>query len=219
MTARRPWIVGIIFCWTLLLLRRRVAQRFFVFLTSSSIYAFQEKQLNYGSYYLFIYSFIHSKQQKMSVTSDQEINQHIVHDVIQANYNLLEAVAHNDWTTYEKYVDSTITCFEPEAGGNLVEGTDFHKYYFQQSPSSKKSKSIIIPTHAAESVTSQNTMSRPHVRLLNQHAAVVSYVRLVQSVDSSGAVQVNQYEETRVWQNKNMDGWKNVHMHRSHVSK
>jgi len=26
--------------------------------------------------------------------------------------------------------DSKITCFEPETIGNLVEGLDFHKFYF-----------------------------------------------------------------------------------------
>ncbi len=160
----------------------------------------------------------------MSITSDHEMYKHIVHDVIKANYELLEAIARNDWVSYEKYVDPTITCFEPEAAGHLIEGTDFHKFYFQQSASSnaaKKNKSILAsPSHLlphAETPNSLNTMARPHVRLLGQHAAVVSYVRLVQSLDANGAVQVKQYEETRIWQNKNMDGWRNVHMHRSQI--
>jgi len=29
-----------------------------------------------------------------------------------------------------KYVDPQVTCFEPEACGNLIEGMDFHKFYF-----------------------------------------------------------------------------------------
>ena len=29
-----------------------------------------------------------------------------------------------------KYVDASLTCFEPEARGNLIEGMDFHKFYF-----------------------------------------------------------------------------------------
>lgn len=31
---------------------------------------------------------------------------------------------------YRKFVDPTITCFEPEAMGNLIVGMDFHKFYF-----------------------------------------------------------------------------------------
>ena len=31
---------------------------------------------------------------------------------------------------YRKLVDERLTCFEPFAKGNLVEGLDFHKYYF-----------------------------------------------------------------------------------------
>ena len=29
-----------------------------------------------------------------------------------------------------KLTDPHLTCFEPEAKGNLVEGLDFHKFYF-----------------------------------------------------------------------------------------
>lgn len=29
-----------------------------------------------------------------------------------------------------KFVDPTMTCFEPEAMGNLIVGMDFHKFYF-----------------------------------------------------------------------------------------
>ena len=31
---------------------------------------------------------------------------------------------------FRKFVDPTITCFEPEAMGNLIVGMDFHKFYF-----------------------------------------------------------------------------------------
>lgn len=34
------------------------------------------------------------------------------------------------FTTFSKLVDSHLTAFEPEARGNLVEGLEFHKFYF-----------------------------------------------------------------------------------------
>ncbi len=32
---------------------------------------------------------------------------------------------------YRKICDPGLTSFEPEALGNLVEGTDFHRFYFE----------------------------------------------------------------------------------------
>ena len=31
---------------------------------------------------------------------------------------------------YRKLVDPQLTCFEPETCGNLIEGLDFHRFYF-----------------------------------------------------------------------------------------
>jgi calcium/calmodulin-dependent protein kinase (CaM kinase) II len=56
-------------------------------------------------------------------------------------------------------------------------------------------------------------MSQPHVRVMGD-SAVICYVRLTQSLDSSGASQTGRVEETRVWQ-KNGGAWKHVHFHRS----
>ena len=56
-------------------------------------------------------------------------------------------------------------------------------------------------------------MSSPHVRLMGD-VAVVTYVRLVQSLDESGAPVTSHYEETRVWQMQRGQ-WQHVHFHRS----
>ena len=49
---------------------------------------------------------------------------------------------------------------------------------------------------------------------MGDSAAVLSYVRLTQSLDASGNPQTGRMEETRVWQ-KIGGQWKHVHFHRS----
>jgi calcium/calmodulin-dependent protein kinase (CaM kinase) II len=39
---------------------------------------------------------------------------------------LLESIVAGDWKTYTSLVAYDITCFEPEARGQLVEGLPFH---------------------------------------------------------------------------------------------
>ncbi len=56
-------------------------------------------------------------------------------------------------------------------------------------------------------------MSSPNVRLMGD-VAVVTYVRLIQSVGQSGGPTTSHYEETRVWQ-KQQGRWRHVHFHRS----
>lgn len=119
--------------------------------------------------------------------------------ILQLNQKLLEAIANKDWATYTQLTDSTLSCFEPEACGNLVHGMPFHQFYFQLGGGSR-------PGHT--------TMTQPHVRMLG-NVAVVCYVRLIQSVGDSGP-QTVAFEETRVWQKQN-DQWKQVHFHRSAV--
>jgi hypothetical protein len=119
--------------------------------------------------------------------------------LIELNQNLLDSIAKADWLTYQKLCDPSISCFEPEARGNLVEGLAFHKYYFDLG---------------APSGARNTTMASPHVRLLGADCAVVSYVRLVQKLDASNSPLTAASEETRVWQR--MDGqWKHVHFHRT----
>ena len=46
-----------------------------------------------------------------------------------------------------KYVDPQLTCFEPEAYGNLIEGMDFHKFYFDNG------KVLLCMSHAHTAVS------------------------------------------------------------------
>jgi ketosteroid isomerase-like protein len=110
---------------------------------------------------------------------------------------LLEAITAKDWHTYQELTDPTLTCFEPEACGHLVQGQPFHQFYFQLGGGSR-------PGNV--------TISQPHVRLMGD-TALVAYVRLNQFVGPDGP-QTASFEETRLWQKQN-GSWKHVHFHRS----
>uniref|UniRef100_A0A669D0V3 calcium/calmodulin-dependent protein kinase n=1 Tax=Oreochromis niloticus TaxID=8128 RepID=A0A669D0V3_ORENI len=100
-----------------------------------------------------------------------------------------------------KICDPGLTSFEPEALGNLVEGHDFHRFYFENALS-KGNK----PVHTI--------LLNPHVHLIGENAACIAYIRLTQYMDSSGMPRTMQSEETRVWHRR--DGkWQNIHFHRS----
>jgi calcium/calmodulin-dependent protein kinase (CaM kinase) II len=112
---------------------------------------------------------------------------------------LLQAITAGDWETYQQLCDPSLTAFEPEARGHLVEGLEFHRYYF--SLERRPSKVNV-------------TMVAPQVRLLGPEAAMVNYVRLTQVTPADGQTTTNISEETRIWQR--MDGqWRHVHFHRS----
>jgi len=46
---------------------------------------------------------------------------------------------------YSKLVDPQLTCFEPETCGNLIDGLDFHRFYFDNGI-------IYLPTTHLQSV-------------------------------------------------------------------
>uniref|UniRef100_A0A673BSE8 calcium/calmodulin-dependent protein kinase n=1 Tax=Sphaeramia orbicularis TaxID=375764 RepID=A0A673BSE8_9TELE len=120
-------------------------------------------------------------------------------EIIKITEQLIEAINNGDFDAYTRICDPGLTSFEPEALGNLVEGMDFHKFYFENLLS-KNSK----PVHT--------TLLNPHVHLIGEDAACIAYIRLTQFVDSAGRPRSSQSEETRVWHRR--DGkWLNVHFH------
>ncbi|XP_060576353.1 calcium/calmodulin-dependent protein kinase type II subunit delta-like isoform X2 [Ruditapes philippinarum] len=122
-------------------------------------------------------------------------------EVIKLTEQLIAAITSGDYDAYSKFVDPTITCFEPEAMGNLIVGMDFHKFYFDHVLS-KNNKPV------------NTSILNPTVHVLGDDAACIAYVRLTQFIDKDGLPATKQSEETRVWQRK--DGkWQNVHFHRS----
>uniref|UniRef100_A0A8C6MLU1 calcium/calmodulin-dependent protein kinase n=1 Tax=Nothobranchius furzeri TaxID=105023 RepID=A0A8C6MLU1_NOTFU len=101
--------------------------------------------------------------------------------------------------TTTKICDPGLTSFEPEGLGNLVEGMDFHRFYFDNLLS-KNSK----PIHT--------TILNPHVHMIGDDAACIAYIRLTQFVDNQGRPCSSQSEETRVWHRRD-SRWQNVHFH------
>jgi calcium/calmodulin-dependent protein kinase (CaM kinase) II len=120
-------------------------------------------------------------------------------EIVKLTQRLLDSIAAGDWETYRSLCDPSLSAFEPEARGHLVEGLAFHKFYFDLGK---------------EQTPRSNTICSPHVRLLGPDAAVISYIRIVQYLDSSGVPHSACSEETRVWYRQ--DGrWQHVHFHRS----
>ncbi|XP_052315331.1 calcium/calmodulin-dependent protein kinase type II delta 1 chain-like isoform X2 [Oncorhynchus keta] len=123
-------------------------------------------------------------------------------EIIKVTEQLIEAINNGDFEAYTKICDPGLTSFEPEALGNLVEGTDFHKFYFENALSRSKQG----PVHTI--------LLNPHVHLIGEDAACIAYIRLTQYMDASGMPRTMQSEETRIWQRR--DGkWQNIHFHRS----
>ncbi len=122
----------------------------------------------------------------------------VTEELLKLNQQLLESIATGDWKTYEKLCDPSLTCFEPETVGQVVEGLGFHKFYFDLG---------------AAKGPRTTTMASPHVRLMGD-TAVISYTRLTQRLDASGAPTTGQAQETRVWQREGGQ-WRHVHFHRS----
>jgi calcium/calmodulin-dependent protein kinase (CaM kinase) II len=119
-------------------------------------------------------------------------------ELMSLNQRLLDSITTGDWATYQELCDPSLTAFEPEAQGQMVEGLSFHRFYFELGG--------VRGRH-------QTTMCSPRVRLLGD-AAVLSYVRLVQRLGPDGAPVTAATAETRVWERR--DGrWRHVHFHRT----
>ncbi|XP_029678193.1 calcium/calmodulin-dependent protein kinase type II alpha chain isoform X6 [Formica exsecta] len=125
-------------------------------------------------------------------------------EIIKMTEQLIESINTGDFEAYTKICDPHLTAFEPEALGNLVEGMDFHKFYFD-NVLGKNCKAV------------NTTILNPHVHLLGEDAACIAYVRLTQYMDKQGVAHTQQSEESRVW-HKRDSKWQNVHFHRSAVT-
>jgi calcium/calmodulin-dependent protein kinase (CaM kinase) II len=132
------------------------------------------------------------------MTEQNANQQETIEQILGLNERLLQSIGEGDWETYCQLCDPTLSCFEPESRGQLAEGMEFHRYYFENGkPASARN----------------TTLCSPHVRLLGD-TAVVCYVRLIQALDDAGKHVTHRFEETRVWHREN-NAWRHVHFHRS----
>ncbi|NWS70772.1 KCC2D kinase, partial [Crotophaga sulcirostris] len=152
-------------------------------------------------YILLIFTSQQESTESSNTTIEDEDVKARKQEIIKVTEQLIEAINNGDFEAYTKICDPGLTSFEPEALGNLVEGMDFHRFYFENalSKSTKPIHTIIL---------------NPHVHLVGDDAACIAYIRLTQYMDGSGMPKTMQSEETRVWHRR--DGkWQNVHFHRS----
>ncbi|KAL4660927.1 calcium/calmodulin-dependent protein kinase type II subunit delta isoform X7 [Arapaima gigas] len=121
---------------------------------------------------LHIPSFTESTESANTTIEDEDVKAR-KQEIIKVTEQLIEAINNADFEAYTKICDPGLTSFEPEALGNLVEGTDFHRFYFDNALS-KGNK----PIHTI--------LLNPHVHLIGEDAACIAYIRLTQYTDSSG---------------------------------
>ncbi|CAI2351083.1 unnamed protein product [Caenorhabditis sp. 36 PRJEB53466] len=119
-------------------------------------------------------------------------------EIVRVTQTLLDAISCKDFDTYTKLCDSSMTCFEPEALGNLIEGIEFHRFYFDGNRKNQV----------------HTTMLNPNVHIIGEDAACIAYVKLTQFLDRNGEAHTRQSQESRVW-SKKQGRWLCIHVHRS----
>uniref|UniRef100_A0A672F9Q9 calcium/calmodulin-dependent protein kinase n=1 Tax=Salarias fasciatus TaxID=181472 RepID=A0A672F9Q9_SALFA len=133
-------------------------------------------------------------------------------EIIKVTEQLIEAINNGDFEAYTSICDPGLTSFEPEALGNLVEGTDFHRFYFENGNPQRPNRKSISLSKGKQPI--HTILLNPHVHLIGEEAACIAYIRLTQYIDGAGLPRTMQSEETRIWHRR--DGkWQNIHFHRS----
>ncbi len=127
----------------------------------------------------------------------------IISTLLDLSRKLLKSIDEGDYEAYSSLCASTLSSFEPETQGVLVEGLEFHKFYFDNN---KKKINV------------KSNITNEKVRLLsNNTCAVISYLRIIQSFDGE-RFQMKNFSETRVWEFIEKENkWIHVHFHRSEM--
>ncbi len=132
--------------------------------------------------------------------------------ILATNQQLLNSIATGDYDVYKKLCSEDLSCFEPESAGMLVEGLEFHKFYFDLG--SKMTEIYQNKPENGKYMPKNITMSNPHIRWLGQDAVVVSYTRVDQGVTAEGVPVTQTMSETRIWEVQNST-LIHVHFHKS----
>ncbi|KAK7575699.1 hypothetical protein V9T40_011985 [Parthenolecanium corni] len=92
-------------------------------------------------------------------------------EIIRMTEQLVDSINRGDYEAYTKICDPHLTAFEPEALGNLVEGMEFHKFYFDHAPPIYKTYEPYTLAEVTESLWSKREFSTINemVQLIDQH--------------------------------------------------
>lgn len=145
-----------------------------------------------------------SKKVKMKKSSNYTCEAR-KHEVLKVTEQLLCALSQGDLSAYQQLVSAQLTSIAPESLGNIMEGTDFSRFYFEHL------RMLVMAGHGA--IPMQVTILNPVVHLLTPNAACIAFMRVTQYVDKSGQVVTKRNPETLVWQKSTK--WQLVHFHRS----
>ncbi|KAK6751323.1 hypothetical protein RB195_002982 [Necator americanus] len=106
-------------------------------------------------------------------------------EIVRVTQQLLDAISCKDFDVYTKLCDPAMTCFEPEALGNLIEGVEFHRFYFDYGNNNPRKGQL------------HTTMLNPNVHVMGEEGACIAYVRLTQFMDRNGEARTRQSQESR----------------------
>ena len=98
-------------------------------------------------------------------------------------------------------MDEKATLIEPESSNNLVEGSDFYKFYFD------------LPNGRINKI--KENIIQPNLRYYGD-IAIICFKRLTQVfTDDNKKSESKSCTETRIWK-KIANNWKLIHSHRSY---
>ena len=81
------------------------------------------------------------------------MSNHLEEELLRLNQRLLESIATADWATYQDLCDASLTAFEPEALGQLVEGLEFHRFYFNLGSVTRSAVLTVLPARTPSAPT------------------------------------------------------------------
>ncbi len=125
-----------------------------------------------------------------------------MNSILNLTQKLLDSISGKDWETYVSLVDEKFTAIEKETDNNIVDGLEFHKFYFD------------LPNN--NNISIKETIVQPVIKITGD-VAIICYKRLRIIANAvSDTVKNELIVETRVWKkNTNIGLWKMIHFHKS----